>query len=371
MPGKLEFTIGSTPLTSEEVRLFQADLKQLGLDAGAISLLNQMPEISSTYSKPKIIRSYIDGELCGVAWIIECRRSFQPILPGWFGKFMDMPGIPIFFWGRCDIGIDSINNPGFVTRGVSRSEFFEQCLNFLTRRYLNGLVVSKSHDLQLPWALSFPFVDSGYIDIREDTPETYLLRHQHLRRKRNKFHNKGGEIEIYEGGIPADIAPALSQCLADAETNARTKLAFQEIYNPLAMHNLRHADLATVHVVARLNGEIIGYQSFLHSGKALHCLSGGFNRSGRTTYHAYENIILESIRYARDKSIERINYGPIFNPTKAAMMEYFETVHIHFYTRHAWMRMGIPAIIRRSALSADRLAAFSNLQSKPPVKVAG
>jgi hypothetical protein len=33
--------------------------------------------------------------------------------------------------------------------------------------------------------------------------------------------------------------------------------------------------------------------------------------------------------------------------------------------------MGIPAIIKRSALSADQLAVFSNLQGQPPVADAG
>lgn len=52
---------------------------------------------------------------------------------------------------------------------------------------------------------------------------------------------------------------------------------------------------------------------------------------------------------------------PIFNPTKAAMMEYFHSNELHFYTRHSWLRMGLPALIGRSTLGPGKLAPYCQL----------
>jgi hypothetical protein len=362
MAKELQFTISSEPLSETEMGAFTSDLETLVLDEQALYTLNQLPRVSSSASIPKVLRAYREGQLAGVAWFIECRKPMQNILPGWFGKFMDMPGFPIFFWGRCDLAIDGFNNPGFVGREIGRDDFFNQAVDFLMQKYMNGLVINKVSDIRLSKAVTTPFVDNGYIPVNQDTWDRYLMTHQNLKRKIRKFANKGGVIEVCRGPVSSEMLAAFSRCLSDAESHAKAHLGFQDIYNPLAMEILSSIDLNLVHFVAKLDGKVVGYQSFLHSGNGLHCLSGGFDRTIHSTYHAYENIILESIRFAQENQISAINYGPIFNATKAAMMQIFQPVEMNFYTRHTWLRAGIPMLIKRSSLNPDRLKSFVNIQ---------
>ena len=227
---------------------------------------------------------------------------------------------------------------------------------------MNGIVITKTNDIQLPWRTASSFVDSGYIHIHKNSYEEHLAHHQNLRRKLNKFNNKGGKIEVLHGVLRADILKELTICLSDSEQHAKANLGFQDIYNPLAMSNLAAPHLNTVHFIASMGHEIIGYHSFLRSGETLHCLSGGFKRNTQSNYHAYENIIMESIRYAMINNFEHIHYGPVFNRTKALMMQNFAKTELNFYSRHAWLRKGIPFIIHKSRINPKLLNEFIDIR---------
>jgi hypothetical protein len=117
-----------------------------------------------------------------------------------------------------------------------------------------------------------------------------------------------------------------------------------------------------VHFVARFDDEFSGYHSFVISGKSLCCLSGAFDRTRHTNYHAYENVIVESIRFSLENGIRRIFYGPVTNETKAKMMPGFSRTEMHLYLRFGGMRSMMNWILQRSMLGKGVFQDFANLE---------
>ncbi len=73
------------------------------------------------------------------------------------------------------------------------------------------------------------------------------------------------------------------------------------------------------HVVARIDGEAIGYHTFLRTGRRLVLLSGVFDRHESGNVHAYENVLLESVKLAVDAGCTVVDYGGTVNEVKASL----------------------------------------------------
>ena len=69
-------------------------------------------------------------------------------------------------------------------------------------------------------------------------------------------------------------------------------------------------------------------------------------------------MILETVRYGVGQGRERIEYGPVLNPTKAGMMDAFEPTHVRMYSRFAPVRWTMPLILRMSQVNPTRFAQY-------------
>lgn len=105
---------------------------------------------------------------------------------------------------------------------------------------------------------------------------------------------------------------------------------------------------AIINFLARLDGTVVDYHSYLKPGTRLQCLSGGFDRTRQSNYRAYENILLETMRYAEAHAIRRVAFGPVSNPSKAALIPRSVPFVLRFYSRH--LRQALSVIVPRSAL---------------------
>ena len=73
-----------------------------------------------------------------------------------------------------------------------------------------------------------------------------------------------------------------------------------------------------VHLYATLGSRVVGVQSFIRHARHLELTEGGFF-SAEKTYHAYENIMVASVRYARQHGFERVSYG--YEPGRPILRE--------------------------------------------------
>jgi hypothetical protein len=362
--GDWTFDIGQSPIGVDEQAVFAADLEHLGLDEGVWDILNGSLHVYSAASRPMVVRAYDGSSLIGLAVFIECKKAGLSFFDPPLSTLMDLPGMPMFVWIRYGTAVDQCANPGFVAEGVDRSNFVAATIRALQRTYLSGSLTEYSDAPALPDAVRSPFIDFGVVDVTDMASlDDYLQRGKNLRRKVKKFHNKGGEVEVIEGSIPPDTRRDAISAFRTMSFIIRTP--FQDIYPSMAERAMSLESSSTVHFVARIDGNVVGYQSFCRSGNALHCLSGAFDRNRKSTYHAYENIIIESIRYSLDRRLDRIDYGPILNETKAKMMTAFQPCEIRTYARYRPFARIMPVIIRNSKIAPERVNRYVEIGDAP------
>jgi hypothetical protein len=359
---KLRFHLSGQPLGEDEQVVFTPDLAHMGLDENVWPVLNTLLNSGSSLSIPKVLRAYsAQGRLAGVAYLIECRGMMRNTMGGPWAQWMDLCSPRFFLWGRKNVLVDGYNNPGFVVPGLPREAFVRQAITFLCRRYVYGLIMGERETPVLPFAIREEMPDWGEADLEVFSLEALFAKRRNLRRKVRKFMNKGGDIVIFRGAMPEKYLSAAAGCLSWAERLSPTKLPFQDIYLPLSMNLCRLPLENLVHVVAFMDGVMKGYHSFLISGADMYCLSGGFQREGKTNYHAYENILVEAMRYAGEAGIRRLYFGPIFNPAKVRLMPSFSGWELHFYSRFGFFRRMYPML---SKASGPMMLEYTRLSEK-------
>ncbi len=367
----LTFTLTREPVTASEQRRFAADLAKLGWDGTVWAILNGTVATSTRYTVPKVLRAFHARQLVGVAYILQCREGMKAFFAEPLATLVDPVGIPQFVWCRNAVMVDQYTNPGFVVAGLDRAGFVEQALAFLQRCYLFGVVMEDRDAHAAGTFRASPLMDWGIMPIAAPTLlDEYFAQHSHLQRKLNKFRNKGGTVATIRGPLPVALHAPFAHCLDQAEKNSMGRIPHQDNYINMARQAWCLDSPQVVHFVAYLGATVVGYHSFAITGKQLCCLSGGFDRTLSTTYHAYENLIVESLRFCLTEGFMRIDYGPIINQTKAKMMLAYSQSELRFYTRFAPLRWLFPTIIRNSFWRPALLQPYINIaaqaESRPP-----
>lgn len=157
---------------------------------------------------------------------------------------------------------------------------------------------------------------------------------------------------------PGDFARVL-HCITQSIGTAPVRAPFQENYVNMVPWASASRAPSIIHFLARLEGTVVGYHSYLKSGTRLQCLSGGFDRTRQSNYHAYENILLETMRYAEAEGLRQVAFGPVSNPSKAALMPRAVPFVLRFYSRHRALRQALRVIVPRSAIRPSVFAAVN------------
>lgn len=351
----LTFELNRHLITADEQRILTADIAAQGLDDRYWAAMNGLLATGSRSDTPLVLRARRGAHLAGLACLLECRRTNQCLFPGRLGRMLDLVPTPAYYWTRGDAAVDLLGCPGFVVPGEDRHEFYRAALAYLDRRYLSGIVVEPRDYAPGGACYETPMMNWGRYVVRPGGLESVIGAHKNLRRKTSVYRKKGGTIEIVEGALrDADLDRVL-HCLEQSTRSAPLRAPFQENYGNMVRWASTSGTPGIVHVLARLGGELVGYHSYLRSGTRLQCLSGAFDRTRATTHHAYENILLETMRYAESIDVAEVAFGPIGNPTKASVMPEAVPYVARFYSRHAALRRLMAFLIPRSALRPSAL----------------
>jgi hypothetical protein len=65
------------------------------------------------------------------------------------------------------------------------------------------------------------------------------------------------------------------------------------------------------------------------TGHYLNALHGAFDRSRKTTHHAYDLLFLKMVEYAMEDGVKIIDFGAVLNFTKQKMVN--KTVDLSYY----------------------------------------
>jgi len=172
----------------------------------------------------------------------------------------------------------------------------------------------------VPHLVGARLLEAGGIAVAGARDERFLLeRHDHLRRQLHRFRNKGGVVEVHEGVLPAPVAVELVECCSHSyQRHAHPGRPIDVSGYTGQVHGFATSFPAAVHFCARLDGKLVGIQSFVRHPRHLELSEGGFLAQ---TYHAYEAIMVESVRWAIDHRLERVSYGLVNNPAKDRLMD--------------------------------------------------
>jgi len=351
------FTLDRKVVTPKEQTNFNTFLIDQQWNETVWLILNGILKTSTPYTIPKVLRAYKDNLLVGVAYIIECKKPALSFFDNPLAALVNAPQIPMYLWTRNGIMVDSNTNTGFVSEEIDLYSFYQQAVAYLNQRYLYGLVLESSKEKPATDYTSSPLCDCGCLKIDAYTPvDLVLAKHKNLRKKKRKFENKGGKISTTHGAFEHEILNKAIYYLSNLKLQIQTP--YQDNYVNMARQTSSCEHDNIVHFIASLEGEMVGYHSFVRCQNSMHCLSGAFDRARKSNYHAYENMILESMRYAHQNNIHTIHYGPILNPTKASLMDTTEDWEMRFYSRFAVLRNALKMITPYSKLKPKTFAPF-------------
>lgn len=360
----LRFTLTPDPVSPGEQRVLERDTAAHGLDDRFWRATNGLLTVRSRSDTPLVLRAYRGPRLAGVAHVLECRRTSQCFFPGRFGRLLDTLPMPIYLWTRGDPAVDLLGSPGLLAAGEDREAFYRDAVGFLNQRYVLGAVMEERGGAAADDCCETGVMDWGHYTVRPGGVEELLDAHKHLRRKMNRFRNKGGTLQVLTGALDAPDRDAVLHCLRHSASLGLVRTPYQENYANMVHWAAASGAPGIIHILARLDGVIVGYHAFLHTGGSLQCLSGGFDRGRHSTYHAYENILIEAMSYAEAGGIRRVSFGPVGNPSKAAVMPEFGRFVLRFYSRFSTILRVLALVVPRSALRPEVFAPCSGLEAR-------
>ena len=273
---------------------------------------------------------------------------------------IDIVKTPVHIWIRQGICADIISNHGFVANGYDQETIIPGLLNYLKKVSPCLFVTDLSKNASLhKGAKSFPYTKEGAISLEGmRSIDDYIVNHNNLKRKLRKFEKDGGTIEVHKGDFDKETLELVQKCFLSTIEKSVIRTPFQDHFPTMVLQTCCLKSDRMIHFIARLNGQFLGYHTFIQTGKSLRMIHGAFDRTLKTTQHSYENIITAAADYAIKQKLEIVHFGPIMNETKNRLMNRSFQANIYLYCRNPVYRVFIPFLYRRSSMNAKELRNF-------------
>ncbi|MBX7258756.1 MAG: GNAT family N-acetyltransferase, partial [Candidatus Hydrogenedentes bacterium] len=169
----------------------------------------------------------------------------------------------------------------------------------------------------------------------------------------------GGAVEVLTGQVPDRVLVRFLACMDSTVNCSIVYSPFQGLFPGIVRRTCGIDRPEMVHIVARLRSEVVGYHTFVKTGNGLRMIHGAFDRTLRSTCHAYESVIVRTAAYALERGLAYVHFGPVMNETKRRMMNDTRPCALYFYSRYSLVRLLFPPIFRRTKMQSPALLAFS------------
>lgn len=353
------------PLSSDEKEMYSSHLTELGLDNNIWDLYDKFLTVSSRYSKPRIIRLLEGKKQLAHFYMIKCKDYGATLSHSKIIQFMARSfSIPVYSWIRSGIAAENNANPGFINKSHSNNLNMSSFTELLQRQYFMLFILDlKKRENQYPDSVSIPYSDEGIVDNSQyNSIEDYLRQHKNLKKKFRAYRNQGGRIDIIKGRLSEEDQMNVNHCVTSTSEKSVFKLPYQDIYPAMCKSSSDIDNDRIVHFLCRSDDQFFGYHSFIQFDKQLRCLNGAFNRSLRSTFHAYENMIYKVVEYAIENNIPTVYFGPVLNETKKRMMNQFLSTRLYIYSKYPLILKVFTPILKRSRMVNKQVLAFSGIK---------
>ena len=357
-----EMTLDDRMLSLEERGVFAGYLSRHGLDGAIWDVFECFTQVGSRRTKPRVLRAYDGDRLVAAAFMARCGAWSGAV----FGNRMlqqglDLVGIPAYIWIRVGFCAEVLANPGFVADGYDEDKVVGAMIAYLRRHAYGTIIVDHAENERMhSTPMKYPYVRDGVIPLAGmRTAQDYVDQHRNIKRKVKAFTNKGGTIEVVRGALPETLFENLGRCMKATVARSVIHAPFQDSFVDVTARTCQCPSENLVHFIAWMNGDMLGYHTFVQTGRGLRMLHGAFDRERPTTHHSYENIIIDTVRFAIEHGLEAVYFGPVMNETKRRMMAQFGQSTLHFYSNTWIIRALFPLIFPHSRMQSKRLLAYS------------
>lgn len=354
---------------------FTCELSERVLDAGERAVLSgehvdgavwpvydAVSSVGTRATRFRVLRAFRDGQLEGAAFMFRCRAWARALFaPRLLHVPTDLLGLPAHIWIRVGYCAEGIANPGLFRPDCGHVAVAAKMIDYLRRNALGGIVIDLASNAPLhAGSVRFPYVSDGRIELEGmRTVDDYRALHNNLKRKVGEFRSKGGRIEVVHGALDTGTVERCRAFVSATLDKSLVYSPFQDCFDGVVRATCGIDSENMVHFLAHLDGAFVGYHTFVRSAGRLRMVHGAFDRRLRTTRHAYENLILDTVRYALAGGLRTVHFGPIFNETKRRMMTHAEPASLFFSSNNPVIRTVIPRIFPYTRMQNRHLLAFA------------
>ncbi len=110
-----------------------------------------------------------------------------------------------------------------------------------------------------------------------------------------------------------------------------------------------------------MNGEFLGYQAAVKIGNSLNALHGAFDRSQRTTYHAYDILSIKMTEFAIKNGLNSIDFGAVLNFTKQKMINKSIEMSYFVLRRFTLIQWFLTALLKLTRIQSNEQLKFRDI----------
>jgi hypothetical protein len=336
------------PLGADDREALAPDLAALGADGSLLTVFDATVRAGGPVTRPLwLVARRADDSLVGAVLVVMCRDSGVSFFGAGAPRLRRLvrAGPALWYWDRTSLGADGVSMPGLVAPGVRREELVRRAIDHLSRRTYGALIDSRTPDV--PHVAQRPFIGACSVVVPAHSRDELLSRHRNLARKLRRFAGRGGTIETLDGPMPASLR---RQLVAGYEIERPINPPFVERYRDMVEAHWSLPGDGLRHLVARLDGEPVGYHTFWQAGGHLAMLSGVVARPPGGSVHAYENLMVASLELAAARGCRRVDFGLAVNAAKTAMLGRTPN-DLHLVSRVAPVRGTLRMLVPRTRLA--------------------
>jgi hypothetical protein len=362
------FELSDRPLSHEEQAVFQSFLDHYHMDEGIWPVFDGLFRSATRYTTPLMLRAYDGSALCGAAVIVRCSRYGRALFRSrLMAGLVDAGRLPLHLWIRFGCCMDMMSNPGFARDPEKADDMAAAMAAFLKESCLLTLVCDYTDRAHLyPDAAILPALPHALIDTSGMTSVAdYTAAFGNLARKMNKFRNKGGSFEIVREMLPASDLPAMQRCFVSTSETSVFYLPYQDLYLESAVTTSTTRLDGACYFVARMDGELMGYQAALQTGTRLNALHGAFDRERGSSYHAYDVLFVKMVEFAIENGIDRVDLGAVLNRTKQKMVNTKLDLSYFLLGRRALVQKAMTRLMGLTRVQSDEQLQFRETVTAP------
>ncbi|MEM9053224.1 MAG: GNAT family N-acetyltransferase [Bacteroidota bacterium] len=356
------FELSDRYLSNEEQVVFQNYLDANGLDNSIWEVFSCLFQSSVGHVKPMLLRTFKDDNLYGVAVIIKCQKYGRSFFSNKLvAKLVDAVNLPFYLWIKFGCCMDMMSNPGFVKDPEKTDEVIRAMAAYLKGQNLLTVIYDLTENAEhFDSASILPALPQALIDCTNyTTVADYTAHYKNIKRKVKKFANKQGVYTRVDHQLSEEQLTELRKCFQATIDKSVIYLPYQDLYLNAALTTGRTKIDNIYHFIATINGEFIGYQTALVTGKYLNALHGAFDRTLKTTFHAYDIMFVKMAEFAIENGLEFVDFGGVANFTKEKMANTLRGTSYFIYSKYPLLQKAINLMFRFTTIQGEDQLKFS------------